>query len=604
MHRPLHEYPMRTLNRPAPCVDLRRAEDGIAYLTCGLPYEPGLPSLIDYLARAAEIRPTTTFLAERDASNQWRRLTYAAASRDTAAVATWLIRKGFGPDSAPVMILSENSIEHALLMLGAMRAGVAIVPVSPTYSFGQDLGRLGYALELTQPSLVYAANALKYAPALEYVKAKAPGIVAIAGDEFSELLQTVDETAVAARRRLIKDGTIAKILLTSGSTGRPKGVINTHGNIAGSVQMVRLISEAFDPERVNTIVDWLPWHHAFGGNAQFNGVLSVAGTLYIDTGRPVPGLFNATIENLREISPTSFGCVPAAFGMLAAALEKDADLRQKFFKNMRALGYGGALLPQPIWERMQRLAVQEIGEQLPFGTGWGMTETTATGVAVYWNTERTGLLGLPQPGAMLKLVPSGDRMELRIKGPHIMSGYYRADALNAAAFDEEGYFRTGDAVRWVDPRRPLEGLEFAGRIAEDFKLLSGTWVQASIVRRDLVEALQPVVSDAVICAPDHAWLGAMVWLTVPDDARLRSGLAQKLHEFNRARQGSADTIVRLLILKDPPSAEAGEITDKRSINQRLVIDRRASDVAQLYADRLDPRIIEPAAIPPVAMAQR
>jgi feruloyl-CoA synthase len=596
LSKPLHEYPMRTLNRPAPCIELQHADDGIVYMTCGLPYEPGLPSLIDYLARAAQIRPSTTFLAERDASKQWRRLTYAAAARDTAAVATWLIRKGFGADSAPLMILSENSIEHALLMLGAMRAGVAVVPVSPTYSFGHDLGRLGYALELTRPSLVYAGDSVRYAPALEYVKAKAPGALTIAGNEFSGLLQSVDESAVAARRPLIGDETIAKILLTSGSTGRPKGVINTHGNIAGSIQMVRLVSEPFDPERVITIVDWLPWHHAFGGNAQFNGILSVAGTLYIDTGRPVPGLFDATIENLREISPTSFGCVPAAFGMLAAALEKDADLREKFFKNMRALGYGGALLPQPIWERMQSVAVQEIGEQLPFGTGWGMTETTATGVAVYWATARTGLLGLPQPGAALKLVPSGDRMELRIKGPHIMSGYYRADALNAAAFDEEGYFRTGDAVRWVDPAQPLEGLEFAGRIAEDFKLLSGTWVQASIVRRDLVEALQPLVSDAVICAPDHARLGALVWLTLPDDARLRAGLAQKLAAFNHARQGSADTIARLLILKDPPSAEAGEITDKRSINQRLVMERRASEVALLYADGIDPRIIEPGAL--------
>lgn len=600
LSRPLHEYPMRTLNRPAPCVEARRAEDGTVYLTCGLPYEPGLPSLIDYLARAAEIRPNTTFLAERDAAKQWRRLTYAAAERDTAAVATWLIRKGFGPESAPVMILSENSIEHALLMLGAMRAGVAVVPVSPTYSFGHDLGRLGYALDLTQPSLVYAGDPVRFGPALEYVKAKAPGTTTIAGVEFADLLQSVDQAALAARRALINDGTIAKILLTSGSTGRPKGVINTHGNIAASIQMVRLVSEPFDPQRVSTIVDWLPWHHAFGGNAQFNGVLSLAGTLYIDTGRPVPGLFDATIENLREISPTSFGCVPAAFGMLAAALEKDAELRQTFFKNMRALGYGGALLPQPIWERMQRVAVQEIGEQLPFGTGWGMTETTATGVAVYWTTARTGLLGLPQPGAVLKLVPNGDRWELRIKGPHIMSGYYRADALNAAAFDTEGYFKTGDAVRWVDPARPLEGLEFAGRLAEDFKLLSGTWVQASIVRRDLVEALQPLVSDAVICAPDHAWLGALVWLAQPDDARLRSGLAQKLAAFNHARQGSADTIAKLLILKDPPSAEAGEITDKRSINQRLVMERRASEVALLYAGRMEPRIVEPAAIKPNA----
>jgi feruloyl-CoA synthase len=262
---------------------------------------------------------------------------------------------------------------------------------------------------------------------------------------------------------------------------------------------------------------------------------------------------------------------------------------------MRGLGYGGALLPQPIWERMQRVTVQEIGEQLPFGTGWGMTETTATGVAVYWNTERTGLLGLPQPGVTLKLVPTGDRMELRIKGPHIMSGYYKADALNAAALDEEGYFRTGDAVRWVDPQLPIEGLEFAGRTAEDFKLLSGTWVQASIVRRDLVEALQPYVSDAVICAPDHPSLGALVWLLGPDDARTRAGLAEKLAAFNRARQGSADTITRLLILKDPPSPEAGEITDKRSINQRLVMRRRADEVELLYAQRIDPRIIEPAA---------
>ena len=584
---------MRVLDRPEPRVELRRAADGIVYVSCGLKYEPGLPSLVDYLARAAQLRPNTTFLAERDAAKQWRRLTYAAASRDTAAVATWLIRNGFGPESPPIMILSENSIEHALLMLGAMRAAVAVVPVSPTYSFGQDLGRLGYALQLTSPSLVWAKDADRYAAALDY--AKAAGRRIVAGNGFSQMLQDVDEQAVAARRSAIKDSTIAKILLTSGSTGRPKGVINTHGNIAGSVQMIRLVGEPFDPERTHTVVDWLPWHHAFGGNAQFNGVLAHAGTLYIDTGRPIPGLFEQTIENLREISPTSFGCVPAAFASLATALEKDTDLRHKFFKNMRGLGYGGALLPQPTWERIQRLAVQELGEQLPFGTGWGMTETTATGVAVYWNTTRTGLLGLPQPGATLKLVPIGDRMDLRIKGPQVMSGYYKDDALNAAAFDEEGYFVTGDAVRWADPERPIEGLEFAGRTAEDFKLLSATWVQASIVRRDLVEALQPYISDAVICAPDHPWLGALVWLTVPDGEKVRAALAQRLAAFNGSRQGSADSVMRLMILTDPPSPEAGEITDKRSINQRVVMERRVSDVELLYADPMDPRIIEPAA---------
>lgn len=592
LDRPLHEYAMRSLDRPAPSVQLQHTGAGPVYLSCGLKYEPGLPSLIEYLTRAAQLRPLTTFLAERDASKGWRKLTYSQAARDTAAVATWLMRRRLGPESAPVMILSENTIEHALLMLGAMRAGVAVVPVSPTYSFGLELSRLGHAIELTQPSVVYAGDAHRYAPALDYVKA--PGRLVIAGSDFPELLREVDEAAVAARRLLINDDTAVKILLTSGSTGRPKGVINTHGNIGAAVQMVRLVSEPFNPDRVHTIVDWLPWHHTFGGNAQFNGVLALAGTLYIDTGRPVPGLFDATLENLREISPTVFGGVPAAFGMLVAALERDADLRRDFFKNMRSLGYGGALLPQPIWERMQKVTVQALGEQLPFGTGWGMTETTATGIAVYWNTQRTGLLGLPQPGVNVKLVPTGDRMELRIKGPNVMSGYYKADALNAAAFDEEGYFITGDAVRWADPQRPIEGLEFAGRIAEDFKLLTGTWVRASIVRRDLVEALQPFVSDAVICAPDHAWLGALVWTTMPDEKLLRIGLAEKLAEFNRARQGSADTIARLLILKEPPSAEAGEITDKRSINQRLVMQRRADEVAALYAQRLDPRIVEPA----------
>jgi feruloyl-CoA synthase len=589
LNRPLHEYPMRVLERPEPQVKVRHADDGIVYLSCGLEYEPGLPSLIDYLARAVQIRPDSTFLAERDASRNWRRLTYAAAWRDTAAIATWLIRNGFGPDGAPLMILSENSIEHALLMLGAMRAGVAQVPVSPTYSFGRDFDRLNYALELTQPCLVFASDAQRYGAALEF--AKAPGRRVLSGADFPELLGNVDEAAVAARRELIHDDTIAKILLTSGSTGRPKGVINTHGNIAGSVQMLRQINEPFNPERHYTLVDWLPWHHTFGGNAVFNGVVAMAGTLYIDSGRPVPGMFDATVENLREISPTGFGCVPAAFGALASALERDADLRQKFFKNLRGLSYGGALLPQPTWERMQRLAVQETGERIPFGTGWGMTETTATGMAVYWNTDRTGLLGLPQPGVTLKLVPAADRLELRIKGPQIMRGYYKADALNAAAFDEEGFFKTGDAVRWVDESRPIEGLEYAGRTAEDFKLLSGTWVQASIVRRDLVEALQPYVMDAVICAPDHPWLGALVWLTVADDAAVRAALLEKLGAFNQTRQGSADTIAKLFILKDPPSAEAGEITDKRSINQRLVLQRRAGEVALLYADTADASIL-------------
>ncbi|MBC7983949.1 MAG: AMP-binding protein [Candidatus Obscuribacterales bacterium] len=591
LERPLNEIPMRTLERPAPSIDVRKASDGAVYVSSGLPFEDGPPSLIEYLAQATKLRPETTFLAERDDAGQWRRLTYKQAWRDTGAIATWLIRNGFGPDAPPVMILSENSIEHALLTLGALRAGAAAVPVSPTFSFGRDLSRLGYALDLIEPGLVFAKEAARYSTAL--TSAAQPGRQVATGDHFAEWLREVDEIALATRRKQINRDTIAKILLTSGSTGRPKGVVNTHGNLAAGVQMIRQVSEPFHAERVHTIVDWLPWHHTFGGNAQFNGVVALAGTLYIDNGRPVPGQFTATMENLREISPTGFGCVPAAYGMLADALERDTDLRQKFFKNLRWLSYGGALLPQPLWERMQRLAVEELGERLPFGTGWGMTETSATGIAVYWNIERTGLVGLPQPGVTVKLIPAGDRMELRIKGPQIMPCYYRAPEINAAAFDAEGYFKTGDAVRWVNSERPIEGLAFAGRIAEDFKLLSGTWVQASIVRRDLVEALQPCVADAVICAPDKPWLGALVWLTVANNEGARTTLAKKLAAFNNTRQGSAAQIARLLILDEPPSIEAGEITDKRSINQRRVIERRDADVATLYAEPSDSRVILP-----------
>ncbi len=584
--------PMRKLDRPGRSLEIAYGDEGIVYLRCGHEFKEG-PLLIDLLQHASQIRPDSAFLAERDASGGWRKITYAQAWRDTGAIATWLIRHDFGPDGPPVMILSENSIEHALLMLGTLRAGAAAVPVSPTYSFGSELNRLDYALKLIEPGLVYAQDGQRYAAALKY--AGAPGRQIFTAENFKELLAEADESAVMQRRAQITRDTIAKILLTSGSTGNPKGAINTHGNLAAGVQMVRLVSEPFREDRVHTLVDWLPWHHTFGGNAQFNGILALAGTLYIDNGRPAPGQFAATIENLRDIRPTGFGCVPGVYGMLAEALEKDDDLRQKFFSNLRWLSYGGALLPQPLWERMQRLAVQELGERLPFGTGWGMTETAATGVAVYWNTNRTGLVGLPQPGAVVKLVPtSEDRMELRIKGPHILPAYYRSAELTAAAFDEEGFFRTGDAVRWIDRQKPIEGLEYAGRLAEDFKLLSGTWVQASIVRRDLVAALQPLVSDAVICAPNHPWLGALIWPTVPVDDKVRGALAQKLAAFNAARQGSAGTIARLLVLAEPPSAEAGEITDKRSINQRRAMERRAADVATLYAEPIAPGIILPA----------
>ena len=305
--------------------------------------------------------------------------------------------------------------------------------------------------------------------------------------------------------------------------------------------MNRSLGEPLDENRIGVSLDWLPWHHTWGGNSNLNGTVRSAGSLYIDGGRPLPGRFQETLENLRELSPSGFATVPAAYPLLLEALEKDEDLRQKFFKNLRGLGYGGALLPQESFDRLQSLAAGQLGERLPFACGWGMTETTSVGLMVYWNVDRSGLLGLPPPSALAKLVPAGDRYELRVKGPHVMAGYYNDPAATAAAFDEEGFFKTGDAARWVDESEPVAGIAFAGRLSEEFKLASGTWVRATTLRTQLIDALQPWVRDLVIAAPDRPYLGALVWLdaTACADAGgpgvWKPALARLLAAFNAGR---------------------------------------------------------------------
>jgi feruloyl-CoA synthase len=361
--------------------------------------------------------------------------------------------------------------------------------------------------------------------------------------------------------------------------------------------MARAVDEPADENRTAVTLDWLPWHHTWGGNASLNGTVHAAGSLYIDDGRPLPGRFGETLENLRELSPSSFVTVPAAYPLLLDALERDADLRERFFRNMRELGYGGALLPQDSFDRLQRLAAGQLGERLPFGSGWGMTETTSAGLMVYWNVERSGLLGLPLPGALVKLVPAGDRYEIRVKGPHVMAGYHGQPEASRQAFDEEGFFRTGDAARWVDEADPLAGLAFAGRLAEEFKLASGTWVRTTVLRAALVDALQPYVRDLVIAAPDRPWLGALVWLDAAACAAAggpdvwRPALARALAAFNARPGGSSTRVRRLLALDEPPSAVAGEVTDKRTLDARRVLERRAADVERLYAERPDAGVV-------------
>jgi len=608
-----HVAPMRVLNRPRPAVSVERRADGTLVLTAGRDLPADLPLIIDLLQRAALRRPEVTFLAERRGPDRvWQLLTYAEAWARSGAVASWLIAQGFGPGGPPIAILSDNSLEHALLVLGAQRAGALVAPLSPNLSRAADPARLEHALSLVEPALVFAQDSGVYGTALARAAARGARVVTVDGryDDgrglaFAALASASIDAAVAERRLHLGPDTPAKILFTSGSSGQPKGVLNTHGNLAAAAEMNRALGEPLDESRVGVTLDWLPWHHTWGGNSNFNGVIRSAGSLYIDGGRPVPGRFDETLENLRELSPSGFATVPAAYPLLLEALERDSDLRQKFFRNLRGLGYGGALLPQESFDRLQALAVGQLGERLPFGCGWGMTETTSVGLMVYWNVDRSGLLGLPPPGAAAKLVPAGEseagRYELRVKGPHVMAGYWRDAEATRLAFDDEGFFRTGDAARWVDPGNPLAGIAFAGRLSEEFKLASGTWVRATTLRTRLIDALQPYVRDLVIAAPDRPFLGALVWLDATaceeagGPATSRPALQRLLAAFNGRPEGqsggSSVQVQRLLVVEEPPSAEAGEVTDKRSLNGRRVLERRAAAVARLYAEPVDRDVI-------------
>lgn len=605
-----HLAPMRVLNRPTPTVSVERRADGSLILSAGRPLPENLPLIIDWLERAALQKPDVTFLAERRGpERQWQSLTYGEAWARTGAIASWLIAQGLGPQSAPVAILSDNSLEHALFLFGAMRAGVLVATISPAYAQAADPARLDHALGIVEPALVFAQDGASHAQALDRAAQRGARLVTVDGRRgiaFAVLTSCSVDAAVSERRGHITAATPAKLLFTSGSTGAPKAVLNSHGNLAASAEMILAVGEPIADDLVAVALDWLPWHHTWGGNAVLGSMVRIAGSLFIDGGRPVPGRFQETLENLRELSPSSFATVPAAFPLLLDALERDPDLCARFFKNMQSVGYGGALLQQESFDRLQSIATRQLGARLPFDCGWGMTETTSTGLMVYWNVDRTGLLGLPQPGLLAKLVPVGEpsqgRYELRVKGPNVTPGYYRDAAATAQAFDDEGFFRTGDTARWVDDSRPEAGIAFAGRLSEEFKLASGTWVQATTLRSRLIDALQPYVRDLVIAAPDRPWLGALVWLdeaACHDDggpAAWREALARRLATFNdRAalnnRAGSSGRVLRLLPLAAPPSAAAGEVTDKRSINARRVLEVRAADVARLYVEPADPETI-------------
>ena len=601
--RDVSSVPFKPLAMKGPDVSVERRPDGSIVITSNHAPGEGPRSIAHLLAAKAAEHPDRPYLKQRLPNHgPWRGVTYGEALRSVEGIGQWLLDRGLTADDS-VMILSGNSIEHALITLGAYTAGVPVAPISPAYSLiSTDHAKLKHCFEKVAPRVVFAQSGALFAKALETLKALDPTLAVITADAtegtipFAEVAGTASTDAVAAARETVGPATVAKYLFTSGSTGLPKAVPQTHGMMAGVIagqEGLRL--DAPDDGEVPQSLEWMPWSHISAGNIGFNAVIWSGGTLHIDEGKPLPGMFETTIKNLYEVSPIVFGSAPIAFSMLAEAMENDPALRRSFFKNLRYMGYGGATLSNDVYERIQALAIAETGQRIPLTTMYGATETQGITVT-HWITERVGLVGLPLPGIQLKLAPSGSKYEVRVKGPTVAAGYHKDPERTAAAFDEEGFYKLGDAARFVDPDDPAKGLVFDGRVTEDFKLDSGTWVSVGVLRPDLVAACSPYIHDAVITGQDKPFIGAMLWPSpaglaalVADPGpgtpleKLVAILRDRLAAFNAEAGGSSRRIGRFTILTEPPSIDAGEITDKGYVNQRATLERRADRVEALYA---------------------
>jgi feruloyl-CoA synthase len=566
-------------------------------------------SLGALLERWAADAPSRVFLAERDAKGGWRKINYGEMAQATNAIAQSLLDRGLGPDR-PLLILADNGIDHALMALGAMHVGVPVVPVSTPYArMSQDYGKLRYIFDLIKPGMIYVDEADRYAKALETIGATNVEVVASRGSlgqtrltPFATLTETRSTPAVAAAFAKAGPDTVAKILFTSGSTGMPKGVINTQRMMCAN-QESAAAAWRFLEARPPVIVDWLPWNHTFGANHNFNMMLRNGGTLYIDEGKPVPALIGKTVANLRDVSPTVYFNVPRGYAVLLDHLEKDEALQRKFFERLDLLFYAAAVLPQTLWDRLERLGVKARGRAVPFFSSWGLTETAPAVTMVHFPMPRPGNIGVPGPGMELKLVPVEDKLEIRVKGPNVTPGYHKAPELTAKAFDEEGWLKTGDAVRFAEEGNPAAGLLFNGRVAENFKLTTGTWVNVGMLRPAVIAAGAPVIEDAVITGHDGDEIGVLIFPSLVGlkalctdlgaDAKLedmvrhpavKAALVEGLAQHNAQAQGSSMRIARCLILTEPPSIDANEITDKGYLNQRAVLTKRAALVERLHAE--------------------
>ncbi|HEU0083574.1 MAG TPA: feruloyl-CoA synthase [Bradyrhizobium sp.] len=601
------DHPQSLFAPPAIVAD-RRA-DGSILLRSTAPLQPCARCVGDWLEHWARQTPERIFLGERLAVDApWTTITYADALRQVRNAGAWMLSQGMSA-ARPLVVLSDNSIEHALLALGAMHVGVPAASISPAYSLmSKDFDKLKSMVALLDPGAIHVSSLMAFAPALAAIKPLHSAVI-VSGDDgsdgpipFREIAARSETDAVAKAFAAITPDTIAKFLFTSGSTGTPKAVINTQRMLTSS-QQARAQTWAFlDGVQDLVILDWLPWSHTFGANHNFNLVLRNGGTLYIDGGKPAPGLFATSLANLRSVMPTVYFNVPRGFDMVIAALRDDETLRRRFFSDVKFAFYAGAALPQNLWDALEQLSIKTMGHAMPMVSAWGSTETSPLATDCHFQAERSGNIGVPIPGTELKLVRSGGKLEVRVRGPNVTPGYWKAPELTATAFDEEGFYLIGDAVTFADPDRPERGLFFDGRVAEDFKLNSGTWVSVGTLRVSGIAALAPLAQDIVVAGHGGDEVRFMVFPNIAacrahaglaDDAtvdevirhdKVRAAIATGLARLKAQGGGSSTHATRALLLAEPASVDGGEITDKGYINQRAVLTRRAEAAARLNDD--------------------
>ena len=614
---------MRSVRIAPSATTVRRGSGGVFYMESPLALGPYPETITERLEHWAIDTPDRTFLAQRDARGEWRHLTYGDALKKVRAIAQGIVTRRLSTDR-PILILSGNSIEHGLLALGAMYAGVPYAPVAPAYSLqASDFAALGRVFERMQPGLVFAAEGARFERALTAVLPREVEVVtstsspeALPTTSFAELECTPVTVAADSAHSRVNGDTIAKILFTSGSTGRPKGVINTHRMLSVNQEQIRSVMR-FLQDEPPIQCDWCPWNHTAGGNHNFGIALYNGGTLYIDEGKPTPAMFHITLRNLREVSCHAHFTVPRFYELLLPHLRTDPVLRETFFRKLKLIFYAAAGLGQKFWDDLREVSIEACGEELLIMTGFGQTETAPFAIRTGPEGAFAGMVGVPAPGFQLKLVPLGGKLEGRGRGPNVTPGFWKDEELTRASIDEEGYYRTGDAFRFVDEDDPSKGLVFDGRLAEDFKLSTGTWVSAGPLRSRILAEAAPLAQDVVIGAQDQDFPVALVFpnlvacraligdteagLSVHDVVEhpaIRERFVQAFANLARQSTGSSTYVPRAIVLEAPPSLDAREITDKGSLNQKAVLQHRRAIVEELYAPEPSPRVIAVASVSP------